>query len=144
MGSILANIEDTLQEGDHAAIVASIIKKITDDAMEYKEYQKKQDKDYGRYTIGAFVRQMLNVITINNLKHDFKLTDEDIQWLLFESGLIVNVCDLASCSPWISFTREFCNDTINTVVETVTGKGFPKTRYIKMYNGIPVIDIKNL
>ena len=139
MGSILANMEDTLQEGDHAAIVASIIKKITDDAKEYKEYQKAHDNDYSKYTIGAFVRQMLNVITINNLKLDFKLTDEDIQWLLFESGLIVNVCNLASCTPWISFTHEFCNDTINTVVETVTGECFPHTRYVKMYNGIPVI-----
>lgn len=141
MSSILANIEDTLQEGNHAAVVASIIKKITDDAMEYKEYRKKQDKDYGKYTIGVFVRQMLNVITINNLKLDFKLTDEDINWLLFESGLIVNVCDLASCSPWISFTREFCNDTINTVVETVTGECFPSSRYVKMFSNMPVINI---
>lgn len=124
MGSILANMEDTLQEGNHVAVVATIIKKITDDAMEYKEYQKKQDKDYGKYTIGAFVRQMMNVITINNLKLDFKLTDEDINWLMHESGLVVNVCDIASCSPWISFTREFCNDTINNVTKTITGKCF--------------------
>lgn len=139
MGSILQDIETTIQDGNHAAIVASIIKKITDDAMEYKDYQKRQDKDYGKYTIGAFVRQMLNVITINNLKLDFKLSDEDINWLLFESGLIVNVCDIASCTPWISFTREFCNDTITNVVETVTGERFPHTRYVKMYNDIPVI-----
>lgn len=132
MGSILANMEDTLQDGNHAAVVASIIKKITDDAKEYKEYQKSHGGDYSKYTIGAFVRQMLNVITINNLKLDFKLTDEDINWLLFESGLIVNVCDLASCSPWISFTREFCNDTINTVVKTVTGKCFPSSRFVRI------------
>lgn len=124
MGSILQDIETTIQEGNHVAVVAAIIKKITDDAMEYKEYQRKQDKDYGKYTIGAFVRQMMNVITINNLKLDFKLTDEDINWLMHESGLIVNVCDIATYTPWISFTREFCNDTINNVVKTITGERF--------------------
>ena len=125
MGSILQDIETTMQEGDASAIYESFVNKIATDAHVIREHWRSSGISSDKYKVASFVREMLNVITPYNLKVDFNFNYEDIDWILHKSGWLtsINVFPATDLS-WVQFNSDFCNKVIKEVVLRVTGEQY--------------------
>jgi hypothetical protein len=123
MGSILQDIETTIQEGNAAAIYESFVNKIATDAHVIREHWLSSGMSSNKYNVASFVREMLNVIKPNNLRYDFNFDDASIEWILFKSGW-VHELEHTYTEDWIHFNSDFCNKVKKEVVLRVTGEHY--------------------
>lgn len=120
---ILSGADTVLMSGDILMAKTKFIDKITKDANAWWTYgymhssHGHDNKRMTRWSLVSWVRQCLDVVTVNDLIKDFDFSYDEVGLFLGQKDLVLN----DGYTAWIMFTNDFRNEVIQHVVHVVTG-----------------------
>ena len=118
---ILSGADTVLMSGDILMTKTKFIDKITKDANAWWTYgyvnHCNQRQSMTRWSLVTWVRQCLNVITVNDLIKEFGFSYDEVGLFLDQKDIVLN----GGYTAWIMFTNDFRNEVIQHVVYVVTG-----------------------
>ena len=118
---ILSGADTVLMSGDILMTKTKFIDKITKDANAWWKYgyvnHHNQRQSMTRWSLVSWVRQCLDVVTVNDLIIDFDFSYDEVSLFLSQKDLVLN----DGYTAWIMLTNDFRNEVIQHVVYIVTG-----------------------